>query len=331
MIWKTPAAFHALWALPLLLWLIRRAFSLRARSLASFAGPKAGGRPEMRALRRRRLVRSILAMAGFACLVVALARPSWDPKPVQVLRRGRDVVFLLDVSRSMLAEDLAPNRLERAKLAIKDALEVLEGRRVGLVAFAGSTVIKCPLTLDRAFFRLTLEELGPQDISRGGTLIGDAIRKAVEEVFDAEDGGERDIVLISDGDDQESFPVQAARAAGEGGVRIIAIGLGDDVKGAPIPIADGRFVEYQGERVMSTLDPKTLRAVAEASKQGLYLHVATGNLKLDEVFAGLIKDDRAGAVDEGERVEYQDKFPIFLWLAFLFLLARGLTPGGALT
>src|SRR5207248_2088929 len=124
----------------------------------------------------------------------------------------------------MLAQDVAPSRLERTKIWINDLVGSLRGDRVSLVAFAGAAVVKCPLTLDYGYFRMSLEELSPGSVPRGGTLIGDAIRKTMSQVFDV--GGaaasrHRDIILITDGEDHESFPVQAAEQAGKDGVRII--------------------------------------------------------------------------------------------------------------
>ena len=117
---------------------------------------------------RTRFSLVIILSFGLVLAVLAIARPSWNQKEVSVSRKGRDVVFVVDVSRSMLAEDLYPNRLARARLAMLDALLVIDGDRVGLVAFAGSSVIKCPLTLDYSFFRQAVDELSPDSVSVGG-------------------------------------------------------------------------------------------------------------------------------------------------------------------
>ncbi len=120
----------------------------------------------------RRRWKAALILAGFFLLSISLARPAWNLQQTTVKRTGRDVVFVLDVSKSMLAEDLAPNRLERAKLAIADVIDTLAGDRVGLVAFGGTAAIKCPLTLDYGFFRMMLENISTDSIDRGGTMIG---------------------------------------------------------------------------------------------------------------------------------------------------------------
>ena len=177
-----------------------------------------------------------MLVLAFVSIVVALTEPKWNPQPQQIRRKGRDVVILLDTSRSMLAEDIKPNRLERSKIAISDLLEVLAGDRVAIVTFAGNATVKCPLTQDYAFVRMALADISTESTSRGGTLIGDAIRKAAEEVFDKQSRQYKDLILITDGEDHDSFPVEAAKKAAKEGVRIIAIGLGDDATGSRIPI-----------------------------------------------------------------------------------------------
>ena len=147
-----------------------------------------------------------LLLFSFVFLILACTRPGWNPSPKSIQRKGRDVVFLLDVSKSMLAEDLAPNRLQRAKLAILDCIERLQGDRVAVVAFAGTAVVKCPLTLDYGYFRMMLESVTTDSVSRGGTLIGDALRKTLEDVFDDQERQFKDIILITDGEDHDSFP-----------------------------------------------------------------------------------------------------------------------------
>lgn len=276
----------------------------------------------------KRRWKQALLLAAVAFLIVGLARPAWNPQPQIVNREGRDVVFIVDVSRSMLAEDLAPNRLDRAKLAIRDCLEGLNGDRVGLIAFAGSSVVKCPLTLDYGFFRMMLEEIGPDDISRGGTLIGDALRKAQTEVFDQQDKEFRDIVLITDGDDQESFPVEAAKQVGEAGIRIIAIGLGDENQGQRIPITDkqGRksFLTYQGQEVWTKLAAGPLREVAAATPDGKYLNVATGAFDLNAIYQEFIASAKKKALEDSRVTLFDEKYQIFLATGFLLLCAETL-------
>ncbi len=255
-----------------------------------------------------------LTMMATASMIVGIAGPESDPREVEVESRGRDVMFLVDVSRSMLARDVAPNRLEKSKLWIADLVDELGNDRVGLVGFAGSSSVLSPLTTDRLFFKLALEELSPDSVLVGGTNIGDAIRKTMNMVFaDSNEEGPgnfRDIVLISDGEDQESLPVEAARAAGAKGVRIIAIGIGSD-KGAPVPWDEDSSMP-RSQQVESKLESGTLRSIAAASPGGVYLEVGTGTIDLGQVYRDLIASADQRSIETATQVQYTQRFMLFL-------------------
>ena len=228
---------YLLWLLPLLFGLFLYSANRRKQLLGRFMHPDLQHKLILVNPVRRRW-KAALLLAAFGLLVAGLARPAWNLKQTTVTRRGRDVVFVLDVSRSMLAEDLAPNRLERAKLAIADVIDKLQGDRVGLLVFAGTAAVKCPLTLDYGFFRMMLDSISTDSISRGGTMIGDAIRLVLDQMLDKQEKKYKDIVLITDGEDHESFPVEAAKEAAEKGVRLLIVGLGDENEGKRIPVID---------------------------------------------------------------------------------------------
>ncbi|MCU0915103.1 MAG: VWA domain-containing protein [Planctomycetes bacterium] len=274
---------------------------------------------------RRQVLKAVLLLLGFTSIVVALTEPQWNPQPQQIRRRGRDVVILLDTSRSMLAEDITPSRLERSKIAIQDLLEVLAGDRIAIITFAGNATVKCPLTQDYAFVRMALAEISTESTSRGGTQVGDAIRKATDEVFDKQTREYKDLILITDGEDHDSFPVQAAQKAAQEGVRIIAIGLGDDAAGARIPITgpDGQktFLKYQGQEVWSKLDSDTLREVAYATDGGKYLSVAPGTtMDLGRIYQDLIASAESRELESMTMMKYDEKFQIFVGLAVVLLM-----------
>ncbi len=315
-----------LWLLAPLLALAIHAGVRRRAALALFIEAGILDRIKISVSPVRRRWKAALVLMAVGLIAVGAARPGWNPEAETIERRGRDVVFLLDVSRSMLAEDLAPNRLERAKLAIQDAVEGLEGDRVGLVIFAGTALVKCPLTHDYGFFKLMLEDVSTESISRGGTMIGDAIRKTLDEVFDEQFKEYKDLVLITDGEDHDSFPVEAAKAAGERGVRIIAIGLGDENEGRRIPITDeqGRktFVKYQGQEVWTKLDADTLRQMVNMTPGGKYLNVATGTIDLGSVYRQLIASAEKKELESRTVKKYQERFQIFLLFAFALLLGE---------
>jgi Ca-activated chloride channel homolog len=316
----------ALWAIPLLAAVLVYASVQRRKALSRFA--QAGLLPWLNAsisVARRRW-KATLLLTAFAAITVAAARPAWNPAPERIERRGRDVVFVVDVSNSMLAEDLVPNRLDRAKLAIRDCIERLQGDRVGLVVFAGSAVVRCPLTLDYGFFRLMLDDVSTASVSRGGTMIGDAIRKCLDEVFDNRQKEYKDVILITDGEDHDSFPVEAAKEAGERGVRIIAIGIGDEDQGRRIPITDKdgnrTFLKHEGQEVWSKLDADALRKMVNATPGGRYLNVATGTIDLGAVYTQLVAGAEKKALESGTVKRYEEKFQIFIALALALMCAE---------
>jgi Ca-activated chloride channel family protein len=322
--------FHLLWLLPGLAALFWYAAGKRKQQLGRFIRPPAQARIIVSRWRARRGWQATLFLISLIFLVIALARPAWNMRETTVKRAGRDVVFLLDVSRSMLARDLKPNRLERAKLAIADCIERLQGDRVGLVAFAGTTAIKCPLTLDYAFFKMMLDAITVDSAGRGGTMIGDALRAVMEEVFDSQEKEYKDIILITDGGDQESFPVQAAEAAGKQGIRLLVIGLGDENEGERIPVTreDGSsgFLTYNGQEVWTKLDGDTLRQMALATPGGRYLPVATGTIDLGDVYQDIIAASARRELESKTIRQYEEKFQLFLAVALVLLLLESLLP-----
>lgn len=323
---ENPEALHLLWLLPLLLGVAAYRFHKKDQALRAFAEKALLERINRSVSRVRQWWKAVLVFAGTGLMVLALARPAWSPKPAKVETTGRDIVFVLDVSRSMLAEDLKPNRLDRAKLAMRDLVDQLEGDRVALVAFAGTAVVKCPLTQDYGFFRLMLDDTGPESVSRGGTLIGDALRKTLDEVYSDRLKRYKDIVLITDGEDQDSFPVEAAKEAGERGIRLIAIGLGDEKEGQRIPVVNEKgermFLRHEGQEVWTRLDADTLRKMVDATPGGRYLNVATGTFDLGAIYRDLLADQEKRALESLKITRYEEKFQIFLGAAIVLLLVE---------
>jgi Ca-activated chloride channel family protein len=315
-----------LWLVPAIVLLFIWAAYRRKTALRVFVEAELLGKIGLALNPAGRRWKAALVILGFAFIVLALSRPAWNPRPQTVERRGRDIIFILDVSRSMLAEDLAPNRLERAKIAIKDMIARLGGDRVALVVFAGSAVLKCPLTLDYGFFNLMLDDVDVMSVSRGGTMIGDAVRKALDEAFDDQEKKYKDVILITDGEDHDSFPVEAAEEAGQRGVRIIAIGLGDEDQGKRIPVTDESgnrtFLTYKGREVWSKLDASTLRKMVNATPGGKYLNVATGTIDLGDVYMKLIAGEEKREIESKTIKLYEEKFQIFISIALFFLVVE---------
>ncbi len=319
---------YLLWLLPLPAALFIYAARKRRQALKALA--LSGG--DEAAAGSRSWWRPVLVITGLVFLIIALARPAWNRKNVVIKRSGRDVVFMLDVSRSMLAEDLRPNRLTQAKMAIKDTIASLNGDRVALVTFAGNAVIKCPLTLDYGFFRLALDNItGPDAVSRGGTKLGDALRTVLNQVFDDQAKQYKDIILLTDGGDHGSFPVEAAKKAGEMGIRLIIVGLGNDKEGSRIPVLDAQgrksFLKYKGREVWSKLDAGILRRMAMATPGGLYLPVATGTINLGQVYRQIMARSAKKELSSRTHRQYEEKFQIFLGAALFCLLLEILVAG----
>jgi len=220
-----PTSFWLLALVPVVAAFLVWAFRARRRALERFASRPLVQRlaGSVRPVARR--WKAVLIVAGLLFAAIAMARPRWGFEWREVKHKGVDVFVLLDVSKSMLTEDVRPNRLTQAKYAVQDLLEKLRGDRVGLVAFAGTAFVQCPLTVDYEAFRLTLKDADPRIIPRGGTAIGAAIRTALKG-FEAGEGRDRAIVLITDGEDTEGDALAAADEAAKAGVKIYAIGVG---------------------------------------------------------------------------------------------------------
>lgn len=317
----------AAWVLPLVLLLawvaVRRQRRVRARILAA---PMAARLlpPFSTAAYATRVTLITLALGAF---VVAVARPRFGTDVELVEETGADLVVLLDVSRSMLSEDVFPNRLERAKTYVRDLMLRLRGDRIGVVAFAGRPVLACPLTSDHAFVKLVLEDLDPDFAPRGGTAIGDAIRLGLELTDDVP---ERDkaFVVLTDGEDHESFPLEAARLAAQRKVQIFTIGIGDPVAGATIPVgaAGGKRLEYQGELVRSKLDESLLKDIAVATG-GAYVPAGTGTYDLGQVYVDHLAKLRASTLAGEQRVRLKERYQWFVGLGLaLYLGALAIRP-----
>jgi Ca-activated chloride channel family protein len=304
---------------PAYLW----SFYWKRRALAAFAEIGTLGRISASVSLGRQVLKAAMLVAGFGLVVVALMQPKWNPKPMEIKRAGRDVAILLDTSRSMLAEDLRPSRLEAARLAIGDLLDVLKGDRVAIVTFAGNTSVKCPLTQDYAFVKMAVADISTESNARGGTMIGDAIRKTMTDVFDDKERKYKDIILITDGEDHDSFALDAAKKAGEESVRIIALGLGNQTEGARIPITgetgEKTFLKYKGQEVWSKLDAKMLREMAFATPGGKYVPVETGTCDLGRIYEELIAGAEKKELESTTMVQYDEKFQIFLAMGLLLI------------
>lgn len=256
-----------------------------------------------------------------AAMVVALINPQLGSKMTEAKVKGIEIVIAVDVSNSMLAEDLKPNRLEVAKRAISRLLDNLHGDRIGIVVFAGQAFVQLPITSDYTAGKLFLSSIGTDIVPVQGTAIGSAIDLALKS-FDFETPVQKAIIVITDGENHLDDPVASAKKAAEKGVQVFTIGMGS-INGAPIPdYKNGRRIGYKtdknGNTVVTKLDQEMLKKIAEAGN-GSYIHASNGEVGLQPLIAKLnkIQKTEMGAVTYSE---YEDRFQLFLALAAAFLL-----------
>jgi Ca-activated chloride channel family protein len=250
---------------------------------------------------------------GLFLALFAAARPQWGKVTEKYVERSRNVVVAVDVSRSMLAEDVRPNRLERTKADVADLIDSLEGDRCALVAFRRTGVAVCPLTSDHAFLRSSLEQLGPDSAPRGETDLGSAIRASLDTLDPAADDHNA-IILISDGGDLRGEALANAELAKKRGVPIFTVGIGDPKRGAEIPAADGRGSEkFKGEKVLVKLEEESLKAIARASN-GRYVPLATAGTvetTLGAIYRNFLR--QVAAKEQNEAAERTaERYQIFL-------------------
>ena len=269
-------------------------------------------------LRRRTRALRVLALVFTA---FALAGPQWGYEWREVKTEGREIIFALDTSKSMLAADIKPSRLDRAKLAIKDLVATVYGDKVGLVAFAGSSFLQCPLTLDYSAFGVALDALDVYSIPRGGTAIGEAITTA-REAFATGAGGEKILILITDGENHAGDPVAAAKEAREEGITIYTVGLGSP-EGELIPVRDEQgnlsyLRDNEGRVVKTVLNEKILQEIAEAGG-GLYLRGHGASLGLDTLYRNELAKHKGTELHSTLEKRYTNRYQLPLFLAFLLL------------
>ena len=253
--------------------------------------------------------------------------PRWGSSFEPVSQRNIDVMFVLDTSRSMRAEDLAPNRLDRARQYIDDVIRQAAGDRVGLVSFAGQAHLEVPLTRDATALHLALERVGIRGGRAGGSMLGDAIRLAADSFTGDDTGtGRKTIIVLSDGEDMGSWPVEAAASAYERGMQIWTVGLGNADTGARIPLdVDGEqvFLTHEGAEVWSQMDPDALEQVALAAG-GAFLPAGTSNLDLADVYAKVIAPGSGRRIDSGMVERPTPRYRWFLLPALILLVLEWL-------
>ena len=262
-------------------------------------------------------LRLSLFSLAFLFFSLGMARPQMGAVLKEHTARGAEVMIVLDVSNSMLAEDYSPNRLERAKLAISRVVDKLRDDRIGLVVFAGNSFVQLPITTDYVSAKMFLNSISTGSVPIQGTAMGEAISTALRS-FSAQSDKSRAIIVITDGENHEDDPIAAAEQAASMGVRVFTIGVGSP-QGTMIPLEDGGYLEdREGNPVVTRLDDKVLQDVAAAGK-GLYIHAGNREFGLEPIIneiARMDDEEYSSIVFE----EYDELYMYFLAVAFFFLL-----------
>ncbi len=270
----------------------------------------------------------ILFLISLSFVILGICNLQTGSKIQNVKREGADIMICLDVSNSMLAQDLSPNRLERAKIAIENMIDKLQGDRLGIIVFAGEAYVQLPITTDYSSAKLFLQSINTKIVPTQGTNIADAINKAVES-FGKDEGKNKSIVIITDGENNEeanSSAVNAAEEANKKNIVINTIGVGSET-GVPIPnIIDGIVSGYKkdkdGNTIVSKLDAKILQNIA-AEANGVYVQASSSDVGLDAVLSKIAELDKK-QLESKLFSDYEDQFQWFLGAALLFLVIESL-------
>lgn len=261
-------------------------------------------------------VRLVLYSIAFFFFVIGLSRPQIGAKLKEHETRGAEIMIVLDVSNSMLAEDYSPNRLERAKLAISRLVDKLRDDRIGLIVFAGNSFVQLPITTDYVSAKMFLNSITTGTVPVQGTAIGEAINTAMRS-FSIQSEKSRAIVIITDGENHEDDPVAAAAQAAEMGVRVYTIGVGSP-EGKPIPMDGELLKDKDGEIVVTRLDENVLQEVAAAGN-GVYVRAGNSEFGLNPIIENIkrMEDERYSSI---VFEEYDEQFMYFLGFALIFFV-----------
>lgn len=325
--WEEYSYFYLLGVIPIVLLLFAFLLLWRKRVQFRFAQPDLLQRLSPERSKFKAFLKVVVVSLGFAFLALALVNPKIGTKLETVKREGVDVVFALDVSKSMLAEDIAPNRLEKSKQLISQIVNSLSGDRVGIIGYAGSAFPQLPITTDFASAKMFLSSMNTDMVSSQGTAINEAINLA-QTYYNDQEQINRVLFIVSDGEDHEGETVTMARRAAEEGITIYTIGVGESSgEGAWIPVRrDGILVRYKrdlnGDRVRTKLNEETLKEIAEASG-GAYLNGNNTGELIKEVRALLNGMDKT-TFEAKQFADFKDQFQWFLVGALLMFLLDAL-------
>ena len=321
----TPEYLHVLWLIPAFALIFWQAARARRRGADRFGERELVAKLSRSVSRWRQNAKLMMILLALTCLGLAVARPQIGTHAVPVKAEGIDLVFALDTSLSMLAEDIKPNRLTRAKHEMSALMDKLRGDRVGIVIFSGASFIQCPLTFDYSAAKMFLESVNTNSISVPGTALESAIRTALRAFENSPPNSAKVIVALTDGESHDGDALKAAEDAEKAGVKIYAIGIGSE-KGELIPLRDeqGNLSGYKKDRdgnvVMTKLDQLTLEKIA-ALTNGQFYHVSSGGIELEKIYgeiANMAKTERETQLV----MRYEEQYQYFVGAALLLLAAE---------
>ncbi|MBN1931291.1 MAG: VWA domain-containing protein [Desulfobacterales bacterium] len=315
----------SIWAIPVLLMVFLYGMHRRRTILSQFASNKGLKAIVPEVDFKKRWIKAALMLCTLFFTALALAGPQYGYKWEEIERKGIDIILALDCSKSMLAEDMQPTRLDRAKREVFDLLNMLQGDRVGLVAFAGTAFLQCPLTIDYETFHLFLNTLTPDFLPVGGTDIAAAIQTALSG-FNEKDNSEKAVILITDGENTGGDAVKAAETASKAGVKLFCIGVGS-AEGVPVPDKQGGFKkDITGNIVLTHLDEETLKKIAVLTG-GTYVRSVAGDMDLDIIYLQEIRAKMdAATLSSGRKQVWEDRFQWFLSIALIALIVDFFLP-----
>ena len=311
---ESPIFLYLLLLIPVLFVIRLMAIRQRRKKLRKFGDPVLLKELMPDVSRFRPSVKFWLALAALALLIVMLARPQMGTKISHEKRHGIETIITMDISNSMLAEDVVPSRLDKSKMLVENMVDHFNNDKIGLIVFAGDAFVQLPITSDYVSAKMFMQNIDPSLIATQGTDIAQAITMAMNS-FTQDDKVGRAIIVITDGEDHEGGATEAAQAAKKKGMRVFVLGVGDP-KGAPIPTGDGGYLtDNTGQTVMSALNEDMCRQIAQAGG-GAYIHVDNTNVaqnKLNDELTKLQKGDITSTIYS----DYDEQFQAFAILALL--------------
>ena len=322
----SPEYFWLLFLIPVFIAFFIWAYQHKKGALAKFASLSLIKKISPETGLNRQVLKWIMFLIFSVFLICALVRPQFGIKTQKIERKGVDVIVALDVSQSMLAEDITPSRIERAKHEILKLIDLLKGDRIGLIVFAGESFVQCPLTLDYSAAKMYLDVVTTSWIQLQGTALADAIRQS-SKAFRTKSKKHKVLILITDGEDHEGEALDAAKDASQEGVKIYTIGIGSE-SGVPIPLKkSGGNVVYKKDRggnlVMTRLNSIILEKIAHEAR-GKYFHSGT-NLDLSLIYNEIAKMEKKD-LGMNKLAVYEERYQIFLFIALIFLMLEFIIP-----